>query len=474
MLPAASIVPSGDNPRRDLGDLEELAASIAGVGLLEPLVVAKPTPDAPEVYPLVAGHRRLAAAQLAGLTELPCVVRAMSGREQLEAMLVENLQRTDLAPIEEAGAYGRLTTELGLSQRDLAARIGRSQSHIAKRLALLDLPANAVEALDSGRITLEEAWSLTRLAAHPDRLQKALKDGERYTGGVKREVERLLGEVEAQAKRDALEVQLRDQGAKVLPTPKEHRLGREAALQQPETWSWQHSVALPFTPEQHAAEECHAGIVWGPRYGKPEAEVFWVCTSPARHAPDGKSDLKVPKGRGAAKSAAAPEQQAQKEQERQEREARKARGEFLRSFLNSRAWRSTQDAEVHIFDMLLEDANHAPAKTACDLLGVEVPAVKDQLGTLHRSPQTALRDYVGGDPGKRLKAALALVLGLGEEIVGSPWGTWNQGKGKLHVGYLVKAGHELSPFEKAKLEEQIGEGLDDDFEPAEDEGEALA
>jgi ParB family transcriptional regulator, chromosome partitioning protein len=477
MLPLTRIVPSSENPRRSLGDLTELAASIAGVGLLEPLIVARPTPFAPGVYPLVAGHRRLAAAQLAGLDEVPAIVRSMSDREQLEAMLVENLQRTDLAPLEEAAAYRRLVDDLGMTQRALGARIGRSQSHIAKRLALLELPDEAKTALDSGRIVLEEAALLGKLTEHPERLAVALQEGTRFDySSVRETAERQLDELETEEQAAKLEADLQAQGHKVLPTLKPgSSLGREGLLVQSDSWMVPHQVALPFSVPRHEAESCHAAVI-AVRYRSPQ--VFWVCTNPARHEPDGASELKLPKE--SQRPDKTPEEIARAERRKQELAATKARKEFLRQLLEridaeiARGGRNTSADVAHVFGMVLADANHAPARTACELLGIPPVETERSYGGTEKNYQVALEAFgEDGRPGARLRAVLALTFGLGEELAQSPWsGSWASGKVAHHIAYLQAAGYELSEFEKAELEaapDDAGDAFEDndDFEVAE-------
>ena len=169
------LVAASDNPRRDVGDVSDLAASIRSVGLLEPLIVCQQGPSEP--YLVVAGHRRLAAAALAGLSVVPVIVRRLTDAERTEIMVIENLQREGLAPLEEALAYRRLI-DLGYSQRKLAERVGSSQATVSKRLALLNLPEAARAALDSGRITLEDAQALTKLNNLPERAERALAQPE--------------------------------------------------------------------------------------------------------------------------------------------------------------------------------------------------------------------------------------------------------------------------------------------------------
>jgi len=155
--------PADDNPRTDLGDLEELADTIQQHGIIEPLVVIERHVGGG--YTIVAGHRRAAAARLAGIGVVPCIVRTFDSTEsRIEAMAVENLQRSGLTPLDESRAF-QMLTELGQSQRDIAARVGCSQSHVSRRLSLARLPDKAREMLTVGRITVRQA---ERLAELPD------------------------------------------------------------------------------------------------------------------------------------------------------------------------------------------------------------------------------------------------------------------------------------------------------------------
>lgn len=160
------------NPRKRMDEesLKELAASLASVGMIEPVVVTRR--DGRNL--LVTGERRVRAAGMAGLKEIPAVVRDLTDKQILETMLIENLQREDLAPLEEADAIRRLTQEYGWQQKGLAERVGRSQGWVSKRLRLLLLPKEAQEALYSGRISIEDALQLSRLVKFPDYLLAAL------------------------------------------------------------------------------------------------------------------------------------------------------------------------------------------------------------------------------------------------------------------------------------------------------------
>ena len=129
--------------------LEGLRASIEAHGILQPVLVTETL----EGYRLIAGERRVRAAQLAGLTRIPAIVRQAAGREQLELALVENVQRADLNAIEEAGAYRQLVDEFGLSHDEIAVRVGRARSTVANTIRLLELSPATLSALGAGRIS---------------------------------------------------------------------------------------------------------------------------------------------------------------------------------------------------------------------------------------------------------------------------------------------------------------------------------
>jgi len=175
-LPLALIRPNPDQPRRrfDEAALEELAASIRKQGLLQPLLV-RPQSDG---YELVAGERRYRAAQMAGLAEVPVVVRELDDRTALELALVENLQREDLNPIEEAQGYQRLV-EMGHAQAEIAEAVGKARSTVANALRLLQLDEASQAALAEGRISAGHARALLMAppAERADLLARILKEG---------------------------------------------------------------------------------------------------------------------------------------------------------------------------------------------------------------------------------------------------------------------------------------------------------
>ena len=160
-VPIEFLEPSSLQPRRhfDEEELASLADSLRSKGILQPLVVRQRAGSVPG-YEIIAGERRWRAAQIAGLHELPVLVRALSDRDVLEVALVENLQREDLSAIEEATAFQRLVDEFGHSQERLAEALGKSRSHIANTLRLLRLPDEVREMVEDGRLSAGHARAL--------------------------------------------------------------------------------------------------------------------------------------------------------------------------------------------------------------------------------------------------------------------------------------------------------------------------
>jgi ParB family chromosome partitioning protein len=155
------ITPSPFQPRRtfDEGKIDELAASIRMQGIIQPLVV-RPQGDR---FELIAGERRWRAAMKAGLTRVPVVIRAASDHEALQLALVENLQREDLSPIEEAAGYRRLQEEFHWSQEEMAEKVGKSRPTIANSLRLLTLPSEVQLEVTAGRLPAGQARALLGL-----------------------------------------------------------------------------------------------------------------------------------------------------------------------------------------------------------------------------------------------------------------------------------------------------------------------
>jgi ParB family transcriptional regulator, chromosome partitioning protein len=176
-LPVEFLRPSPFQPRRVFGEdeLDALAASVREHGVLQPLLV-RPAPGSGGGYEIVAGERRWRAAQRAGLHEVPVVVRELDDRAALEVALVENVQRADLTPLEEAEGFRRLIEEFGHTQEALATALGKSRSHVANTLRLLGLPPALRGMLADGRLSAGHARALLG-AREAERLAAQVLEG---------------------------------------------------------------------------------------------------------------------------------------------------------------------------------------------------------------------------------------------------------------------------------------------------------
>ena len=171
-LPLDKLEPSPFQPRTVMepGALAELVDSIRACGVLQP-ILARPIPGQRDRYQIIAGERRWRAAQAAGLHEIPALVRDLSDSEAMAAALVENLQRQDLNAIEEAEGYRRLADEFGMTQEQLGLSVGKSRSHVANAMRLLNLPDSVRVEVRKGTLSAGHARALL---AHPEPAKAAL------------------------------------------------------------------------------------------------------------------------------------------------------------------------------------------------------------------------------------------------------------------------------------------------------------
>jgi len=169
-LPLSAIAPNPHQPRQSFNDtaLADLAASIKSSGLIQPIIV-RPAGGASSQYELIAGERRLRAAKLAGLSSIPALVRQVDSVTQAQMALIENIQREDLNPIERAQGYRTLIDQLGLTQAELAGRLGEDRSSIANFLRLLDLAEPVKVMVRDGRLSVGHA---KLIASAPDLLEQ--------------------------------------------------------------------------------------------------------------------------------------------------------------------------------------------------------------------------------------------------------------------------------------------------------------
>jgi ParB family chromosome partitioning protein len=223
MMGITSLMPNLAQPRRhfDEASLDELAQSLKQRGLIQPIVVR---PGDAGYYQIVAGERRWRAAQRAQLHEVPVIVRHLSDAETFELAIIENIQRQELNAIEEAFAYQRLATDFGHKQEAIAQLVGKSRSHVANLLRLLDLPESVRDAVVNGQLSMGHARALigapdpAALAAEVIRRGLSVRETEDLARGgkTKKPAEARAPAAEPNADVAMLERQLRDQlGLKV-------------------------------------------------------------------------------------------------------------------------------------------------------------------------------------------------------------------------------------------------------------------
>lgn len=172
-LPIASIVTNPDQPRKSFDEtqLSELSDSIKQNGVLQPILVRKKG----DMYEIVAGERRYQASKLAGLKEIPAIVRDIDDTEVFQLALIENLQRSDLTPIEEARGYRQLLDTKGLTQEGLAKILSKSRSAIANTLRLMDLPQEVQDLMEEGQIAAGHARAILAVPTEEGRIKLAQK-----------------------------------------------------------------------------------------------------------------------------------------------------------------------------------------------------------------------------------------------------------------------------------------------------------
>jgi ParB family chromosome partitioning protein len=333
LLPVGAVHPDPQNPRSHLGDLTDLGASIREMGLLEPIVV-RPHPDLPDEWMIVAGHRRHAAAAKAGVLFLPAVSRPdLVGADALAAMLVENLQRDALEPLDEAAAYATLV-ELGWKQKQIATRVSRSPAHISKRIRLLDLAEPIAAKVRIGDITVDTAYTLAKALN--------LGDSTGLLAGVVEELDRPrhqwdspldeIVRVMADAHTEgAANAAARRKVHDALIAEGRQEL-RDENMRGGDGWSKARQVegwgGLEVDYDAHLDDECsrfrlvNRGGGWVPEY--------W-CADPARHQPDGASPVKLTDATAKKEASRAKAEAAQAEGDRLRREARDLRHDFYRT-----------------------------------------------------------------------------------------------------------------------------------------------
>lgn len=208
----ANIRPNPYQPRKEMDDhaLSQLAESIKERGVLQPLVVREI--DGENQYELIAGERRLRAARLAGLAEVPVLVRKATPEARLEIALIENIQRQNLNPVEEAAAYKRLTDEFNMTQDEVAKKVGKERSTVTNIMRLLQLPEYVKIDVANGRISMGHARVLLGVA--DEEMLRALRDRIIEQGLSVREIEKI---VSSQKNKQGTKLKIAPQNKKAIP-----------------------------------------------------------------------------------------------------------------------------------------------------------------------------------------------------------------------------------------------------------------
>lgn len=230
-VPIDLIDPSSLQPRSLFDDakLDELARSISANGVVQPLILRRKG----NRFELIAGERRWRAAQRAGLTKVPAVIRNVSDDKVLEIALIENIQREDLNPIEEARAYKKLIDTLGLTQETVAERVGRDRSYVTNYLRLLRLPEDIQELLQSGRLSTGHARTLLALE-HVDvqlRIARKVIEQDLSVRATERLV-RLIGRPGRERARSAAKTPERDANVRAAENKLRRRFGTQVRIHQ--------------------------------------------------------------------------------------------------------------------------------------------------------------------------------------------------------------------------------------------------
>jgi ParB/RepB/Spo0J family partition protein len=449
MLDHDQLQPHPDNPRKRFVDIAELAKSIAGVGILEPLLVLPPNDDG--IHLIVAGERRWRASAKANLDgPLPCVVRTMTPVEVLEAMLTENLQRSELTPIEEARAYQGLI-DLDATVASIAKKVGRSQPLVKSRLALLALPPKVLALVETGDLTLGTADELLAYAADDDAMAwfaKALADGEilfKPAGQVGSYIARRDRDREVEAMR----TQLADKGlTEYVPNDSYWSPPYELTTRGPCKLT-----QLGFTAAAHAKEPCHAVWLEGTRYVHHKLTKVPLCLKPGRHTPTAKpadrSDLQLDDAKAKSlKKAKAPGVSAEeKARQKHEQQLKEIRTEFVAKLLAGPG-KVPFELPPIVDTILLARPSYEVIKVAVAMVGIDVAKLKDTGGV---NPEwNAWFDFCD-IPRNRARAVAAVVLAQAEHSFAYEPSSFDGITDPDYLELLVAHGYQLSSLEEKVL-----------------------
>jgi ParB family chromosome partitioning protein len=413
------ITPAPDNPRRDLGDVTELAASMSELGLLQPLVV---TPRAGK-FMVVCGHRRYAAAKKAKLATVPAIIRSLTEPQRIKAMVIENCQRENLSPLEEARAYAQLV-ELGETQRAISDSVGKSQGHISKRLAILKLPPNVLKEVDSGGITVGDALLLADLADTPSAIDAVMKSHKQWNWPIDRAVREEHKKLEQHRKREAEIDRLKDTGIPYRPlNPRAMYEMPKGTMRVDPDRSWD---SLPMKIGAHAKLPCHAATV--DRYGTR----IYLCIDPKSHA----GEVKQAKERASRDAG----RERVKKHERELKADQAIRRAFVAELLTTRIPKD-EAVNLAVGGYLLR-AEAEARKIACQLLDLKKDEKDGWYGVLEA--------YAAKGPAEQLRVGVAVAFASREMWLNSTYRTWSPGD-KEYFATLGQHGYTPGPAENREL-----------------------
>lgn len=464
-IPVTNIVPDPNNPRKvfDAAKLQELARSIAELGQIEPVEV-RPVKDSSS-YMLVAGERRvraielLAAGKVKGYDADPNrTVDAIVKESQDDAtsalrQLVENLQREDLDPIEEARGIARLVNDFGIKGKDVAEKIGRNAGHVTKRVKLLELGPLAQKAVSAGDITIDAALEVVKdFGQHPDLIDQAVKNL-RWVTDLHRDTATLVRRREQEAKVVATLKELKDKGVEVLKVEaKDGRIPRpkEWVLITEDTWRAGAGVIVVPKVSAHAKEPCRRVLVVTSQHQAPQIQE--CCAEPARHAAKGESTVKAAKAaRNENGSKLSPKDKADRAKtiatNKQRRADQPRRATFINAKILGRVLPLAAAAVCReLIDVYLHSDMAGKRRTfarACDYLGHPI----DVAGYGSSKMPAALKAYIDENDANLMRFAFALVLASeeGYDDKSAPH------KGGAMAAALDAWGYEFSDQERTDL-----------------------
>lgn len=408
-VPIEQIVPREDNVRDNLGDLTGLVTSIASMGVIQPLNVTAVGENGSTKYFINAGHRRYAAAVIAGVEEIPVMVSEMTEQSDVtELMLIENLQRQDLSVMEEAKAYARLV-DLGLSQAAIAEKIGVSRPVISRRIGLTKLPTHVQVGIDSGDIDIETAGALVKLldAGGPELVDTYLNHS---VWQIEQAIEKIKDEKHVAKMHDAIV-----KAGYEPVTSNDMYLWLEHETPDPESEDPEDTIGVTFekidTLEFSEFAAANDIVAVGLRaYWTGNKRVWKFVPLSALPEPDpetGELPESVPerqRERLERAASGASQVDAQKEQAKKHREAAKKHKEFVESHLGTKL---DADTLNDLFDDLLQrHVARSTATVAAKLLSLEPGEVQGQKDYV--APFWAL--WRSASPAKRKQLQVVLIL----------------------------------------------------------------